>query len=73
MRVETNSSSLQDWLGKFRKRRGGLSLRKVESVSLTQTMVFNRHNLKLFSTVWKSYIIALKFHWKWSGFYMKLE
>jgi len=40
MGVETNSSRLQDLLRKFRKRRGGLSLRKVESRSLIWTMVF---------------------------------
>jgi len=39
--------AVQDWLRKFRKRHGGLSLRKVESRSLKRTMVFNpRKNLK---------------------------
>jgi len=45
---EWKQIAVQDWLGKFRKRRGGVSLRKVESRSLTRTMVFNPHNLKLF-------------------------
>jgi len=44
---EWKQIAVQDWLRKFRKRHGGLSLRKVESRSLTRTMVFNSHNLKL--------------------------
>ena len=57
MGEKTNSSSLQDWLGKFRNRRGGVSLRKVESRSLTRTTVFNPHNLKLFFNNLKTFYI----------------
>jgi len=43
--------AVQDRLRKFRKRRGGLSLRNVESTSSARTMAFNPHDLKLFSTI----------------------
>jgi len=49
MGVETNSST-----GRISKATSGVSLRKVESRSLTRTMAFNPHNLKnlkLFLTI----------------------
>jgi len=55
MGVETNSSRPQELLRKFRKRRGGLSLRKIESRSLTWIMVFHPHNLKLFFNKLKNF------------------
>jgi len=63
--VETNRST--GLAERISKATSGLSVRKVESTSLTQTMAFNPHNLKLFSKIWKPYAIALKFYWKWSG------
>jgi len=49
MGVETNSSTLL--AKRISKAAWGLSLRKVESRSLTQTMAFNPDNLKLFLTI----------------------
>jgi len=49
MGVETNSST--GLAERPSKARWGLSLRKVESRSLTRTMAFNPHNLKLFLTI----------------------
>jgi len=49
MGVETNSST--GLAERISKAMWGLSLRKVESRSLTRTITFNPHNLKVFLTI----------------------
>jgi len=49
MGVETNSST--ELAERISKATRGLSLRKVESRSLTRSMAFNPHNLKFFLTI----------------------